>query len=510
LARALSDRFSRTFFGALVLPLVVMIGTAIVYAQFDPFNQPIRGDRANWEYMAQVITRGGVPYRDAVNIKTPLSAYIGAGAILLMRPFGVRDIYAVRLTYLALAVLCVGFVYLVALEYFKSRRIAILAATIMAGVNFFATTNSAGIQPKTPVVLFALISLWAAKRDLPFLAGVSGMLCALAWQPGLMFAGVAGLVMSRYLTSWRDLRAIKVIGGAAIPLAVMLLYFWQAGALRDFYLWTFDFNLHVYGPREARPLSHFLVYLRRMVAFRSEELYCVLAAIGALYWTWHEAKGIRLGGLAYLRQSAPGHALLLAGLAYFGFCLINVQGTGDFLPFLPFIAIFAAFAIVTALDTTIETFSALKSSRHWRVVGHAGFAVIVAVVTGFSVADAFTYKKKTAPLKEQEAEVAQIVSHLNPGDTIYVHGPTEVLVLSGLTNASKYFLIDRGKDDYMSRFEPGGFDGWLTRLKSERPKVVMLTRLRKEAHQRKAFNEWVRGDYEEHKLKRFTYYLRRD
>ncbi|HEX8090345.1 MAG TPA: hypothetical protein VF762_15910, partial [Blastocatellia bacterium] len=110
---------------------IVMAVAAGVYSQSRFWTQPSAGDRANWDYFAQVIARGGVPYRDVVNIKSPLSAYIGAAAIMAARPFGLRDVLAIRVTFILLAALTVAFTFLVALEYVGSRPVALLAATIM-------------------------------------------------------------------------------------------------------------------------------------------------------------------------------------------------------------------------------------------------------------------------------------------------------------------------------------------------------------------------------------------
>jgi hypothetical protein len=90
-----------------------------------------------------------------------------------------------------------------------------------------------------------------------------------------------------------------------------------------------------------------------------------------------------------------------------------------------------------------------------------------------------------------------------------VHGLAEILVLSKLSNADKHFFLDRGKDNYLDRVEPGGFAGWLDRLKAKRPKVVALERM-KFVERKEDFYDWVGTDYEEHKGRLFTYYLRRD
>jgi hypothetical protein len=102
-----------------------------------------------------------------------------------------------------------------------------------------------------------------------------------------------------------------------------------------------------------------------------------------------------------------------------------------------------------------------------------------------------------------------MLSHFQPGDSIYVHGAAEVLALSGLDNASKYFLLDRGKDRYLDVVEEGGFYGWLGRMKEGRPKIVVLTRMKKVRH-RKDFYGWVEEGYEPRKNPVFSYYLRKD
>jgi len=67
-------------------------------------------------------------------------------------------------------------------------------------------------------------------------------------------------------------------------------------------------------------------------------------------------------------------------------------------------------------------------------------------------------------------------------------------VLGRLSNASKYFLLDRGKDVFLDVVEPGGFAGWLERLKAERPKIIALNRFEDMEHE-KNFRAWAAADY---------------
>src|SRR5215467_13369465 len=73
---------------------ITFAAALIVFCQLQFWKLPSAKDRANWDYFAQVISRGGVPYRDVVNIKTPLSAYIGAAVIVVTRPFGLSPVQA--------------------------------------------------------------------------------------------------------------------------------------------------------------------------------------------------------------------------------------------------------------------------------------------------------------------------------------------------------------------------------------------------------------------------------
>ena len=101
-----------------------------------------------------------------------------------------------------------------------------------------------------------------------------------------------------------------------------------------------------------------------------------------------------------------------------------------------------------------------------------------------------------------------MVSHLEPGDKIFVYGRTELLVLSGLTNVSKYFLLDRGKAKYLDQVEPGGFAGWFERLKAEQPRIVALDRLGTDGAL-KPLEDWVATEYVPHINRVFTYYTRK-
>ncbi|HWP43156.1 MAG TPA: DolP-mannose mannosyltransferase [Blastocatellia bacterium] len=494
----------------MLLGLVILI-SAVVYAQYRPLSQPVRLDRANWDYFAQVVSRGGVPYRDVVNIKSPLSAYIGAAAIVATRPFGLRDVYAIRLVCFLMLLMTVGLTFLVGYEFFNSRRIGLLAALILLGFDLLGQGNTADIQPKIPMVIFGLLTLWAVRRDLPFLAGIFGMLSALAWQPGLLFAGAAGLAFSRYLTSWRDLKVIKLVSGAVIPLAMLVVYLWMAGALRDFYLWTIHFNYAVYAKEELKTANEFLGALYRVLwgQFQEERIYFLLAVAGLMLIAFRQMKVARRGGARAALDAASHHSIIIAPAVYFAFCAINVQRGADFIPFLPFISILTAVVVVASIDKAGELLERMRPGAGKKLFTSAGFVAVCTLVFLLSVADTFFYGGDRYTFQQQEADVREAMAHLRPGDKVFVHGTTELLVISGLTNASRHIFLDRGKDIYLDQVEPGGFNGWFERLKSERPRIVALSRLNRVRH-KDDFERWVNEDYRLIEGRTFSYYVRKE
>src|SRR5690348_12715470 len=85
---------------------------------------PERADQSMWDYMAQAILRGQVPYRDVVNIKTPLSAYLSAAAILGGKAVGIEPLLSVRNLGLLVAGALVVVTFLVTEAYTRSRLAA--------------------------------------------------------------------------------------------------------------------------------------------------------------------------------------------------------------------------------------------------------------------------------------------------------------------------------------------------------------------------------------------------
>jgi hypothetical protein len=266
----------------------------------------------------------------------------------------------------------------------------------------------------------------------------------------------------------------------------------------------------VYAPFELKSSWHFWNYMDRTVdgLYSEEKIFFLLAMMGLLIPFLQYAWKVRTLGLKALLDGARYHAVGISALAYAAFCQINVQGSADFFPFLPFTAIFASLAIITVLDLVINVLTRAGLRRYRPAALALSSAAVLVVVFFTHVTDAFSYHRQGLTFQDQEADVSEIASWLEPGEKVFAHGSTEVLVIGGFTNASRYFFLDRDKDVYMDQVEPGGFDGWFKRLRAERPKIVLLTRMRKVRH-KNDFYEWVKSEYEQRQGSVLTYYIRK-
>ncbi len=202
--------------------IIAFLSGVAVMLSYRPWKQIEVGDPAVYDYIAQSILRGQIPYKDVVDIKGPGAAYISALAIFFGKAFGLRDVLAVRLMNVLLVGLLSAVTFLVAEKYLRHRVAAILAFLVPLMPEHFAMMMITGTQPKLPMILFGMASLLLIAKDKPFWAGFCSMLSCLCWQPGLLFTGTAFLIFSGYLTSWRDMRAFKSMLGAAVPLLAVV------------------------------------------------------------------------------------------------------------------------------------------------------------------------------------------------------------------------------------------------------------------------------------------------
>src|SRR5258708_7348948 len=161
------------------IPVVAFLIGAAVMLGYSPLRQMEGGDSAVYDYMAQSIVRGQIPYRDAIDSKGPASLYLSALVMVLGKAFGLQDVLAVRVFYVLLVGVLCAVTYFVAEIYLRSRIAAIIAFPIPLVSEQFAEMMISGTRPKVPMILFGLTTLLLIAKDKPFWAGLCSMLSCL-------------------------------------------------------------------------------------------------------------------------------------------------------------------------------------------------------------------------------------------------------------------------------------------------------------------------------------------
>ncbi|HEU4391719.1 MAG TPA: DolP-mannose mannosyltransferase [Blastocatellia bacterium] len=476
----------------LVAVFLVGAGIALLYR---PFSQMEVGDTSIYDYIAQAIVRGQLPYRDVVDIKWPGSHYLSALSILVGNLFGVRDILAIR----ALHVVAVGLlsvvIFLAAENYTRSAIAGVIAFIAPLITSRFLLWMVAGTQPKLFTILFGMLALVLLSRDRPFWAGLLSMLACTCWQPGLMFTGAVFLLASRYLTSWRDLRALRVAAGAAIPLVVLFGYFYLRGGLNDLWQWTIVYNYSVFGPEANRGAGGGFAHLQRVAnrIFGSDNEFVLISAVGWLVFVirsvWWKFKYKRL-----VDPTRPFRdAIIWPPAVYFLFCLVNFQAGPDLIPFFPFIGIFAAYLFVGLgrFAMTTRFFSRLSGRMVISWIPQLAAATLLLLALGRGA----LYRLDTWTYRDQERRFEVIKQVLGPDDKLFVHGTTEILVLLNRPNVNPYVLLDWGADEFAASKRPGGFQQILDEIDAQQPRIVALSRLKTLANGPRLM-EWAQSHYE--------------
>ena len=508
------------------LAIITFIFAVAVALAYRPFSQIEVGDPAVYDYIAQSILRGQIPYRDIVDIKGPGGSYLSALAMLIGKAAGLRDVIAVRLMNVVLVGLLSMVTYAVAGAYLRNRFAGIIAALVPLMPEHYLMLLIGGSQPKLPMILFGMITVLLIARDRPGWAGVFSMLSCLCWQPGLLFTGTAFLIFSRYLTSWRDLRALKVIIGAAVPLLAVLGYFYWRGALGDLWAWTITYNYGVFGPEARQGAGDAVNKLWRIVlrVFRPDTAaladsfigrfksrfeplaglatFAMVPAsiIGALLFGFERVRAKLAGKQAIQSPELFRDALLIPPLVYLGFCLVNFQAGPDLIPFFPFIGIFAAWFLIKAGRLIASRWLRHSTSAFppeiWLPLGALLLILIVLAVR------TVTYRVGGWTLQYQDQEFKTISDLLGPDDKIYVHGTVELLVLLNRPNLNPYVLLDWDADKFAGARTPGGWSAIMDEMESQAPKLVAVSRLRTVTY-RADIERWIEEHYDRLALFRY-------
>lgn len=484
----------------LVAFVLLSLLALVVFLQYGILQQPIVLDPGYFTYMGQQILQGHAPYESAFDHKTPLASFLTAFAILLGQRASMPDIISARYAFLIIAVLCVGFTYLVSRTAFRDRLVGLFAALIMLSFSSFGIFAVSGTEPKILMILLGLISIHAIQHRMWWLGGLAAALSFLTWQGGAFFMALALYFPARQTGRDRPRHLLLALLGMLIPFGALGAYFYSHRALLEAFRQAILFNFgYMRDMAPTSPLEH-LRHLRgvALYGFGTESWFFVFGLLGWTLWVGRNALSPRviLRRTCLDGQTSP---FLLSWYALVLLSLTNFQGVPDCVPLLPYVAAWAGYLIACGVRHSGRLMEKVRGGR----LTHRGelwvCLVTACLVLLYGTTDAFAYDAPVLTLADQRILVADLVRCLSPDEGILVIGAPEILVLSGRTNALRYLYFYNNVDAYAARYEPAGFAGLIESLDRDKPAVIVYARRRATSYQNSLF-QWFERNYDTYRL----------
>jgi 4-amino-4-deoxy-L-arabinose transferase-like glycosyltransferase len=411
--------------GALLLAALLLGGVTLAY--------PVGGwDIPTYSYVASVIREGGVPYRDAWDVKSPGIFFVhAAGQSLLgespvaIRVFDVFWQYATSLLAAAAGVLVSG------------RRSVGLLAGLLYLLTYFARNLWDWAQPDSfailPMLAAAILTIRALKSDRFHRWVVAGACVGVAavLKPPLGLLGVPLLLAAAYPWPRAYTVGIRWVGlavGLAIPLGACAAYFAAHGALPE--LWAAQFVL---APQHVARI-HSYRSLDCLLRGGLQPVNAPIHALGLL------AIGSVIAGRRRQRAAEPG-AWLLWGLTATVLATVILHGKYDSMHFVPLLGPLAALGA----PAVSQFWSQWRADRRWL----AGIALLLVAATAVVPANKlrkhalYTLRSVRGQIPAAENPLRELGIYLRertaPDDRIFVWGASPaVYYYAGRRSCSRF------------------------------------------------------------------------
>jgi len=304
------------------LLLWIVLLAVLAVAALPTLLYPLTRDQGAYAYIADLMMQGGVPYRDAWDLKPPAVYFVYWLAFSL---FG-RSEFAVRLFDVLYTLLSAASVYILAQEVFADHRIAALSAWLYAFcyylfVHFYAVAN-----PESFMVPFLVVSVYGMVRSVRSHSDLSLLLSGIASGFAFWFKPTAGVVVLAALAwagaeMWRErcnigkvLRSLTVIIlGGLLGLLPIGLYLYGHGLRELLELWRVYGSGAYLGARGLALGSGPLAMLNVIVRYlRDWQLLVWLSLAGAIGILAGRRRN-RLGGAVVIFLLSSLVATLLQG-----------------------------------------------------------------------------------------------------------------------------------------------------------------------------------------------------
>lgn len=474
----------------LLAGMFLLVAMWIVWLRQPARSIPIWNvDEAITAAIGDEILAGGVPFRDATDLRAPLTYYFYAAVFAVA---GRNDMNAIHAAHTLLVAATALLVLLVGRRISNSAG-AGWAAWVYAGLAcaLFNPMDNFALHTEWPLAFCSAAGAWlylmglARRRAVwQVAAGAAYGLAVLSKQPALLDLG-APLALQAWLIlrgsaaerrrHWRD--AIVLLLGFVTPLVLTAGYFAARGAFDDFVYYTWTYNTRYYVPEVA--FADRWPTVRVPLGLLHGFAPSLLALLGiSLLAT--AARFLRRGRVAI--GNAPVEAF--APIWLFGaLAATTLSGRG-----------FEHYSIQVLAPASLVAGQWLGLATDWAVarwrkgggqrLAAAGTACALAAVVALQARHGFSYRAAVKPHSDPAVAMAQIVRELTTRqDRIFVWGfYSDFHTLADRLPASRFvhgaFLTglipwtNLGRDTSYA-VVPGSMETLLADLEKNRPRVIV-------------------------------------
>src|SRR5918997_319081 len=483
------------------LPLLVLALAVFVYSLYG-FDQVLLRDYSIYLYSGQRMAEGIPPYVSVFDHKGPLSPMLAGLGVMLSQQLSWDDVLTVRLVFFVTGCLAVVAVYLLGKNVFRSQTAGVFGAFTFLGFYAYAQPAASGPEPKTPMILFEILSLLFAVQKRWFWSGFFGSLALLVWQPMAAFAFATFLLAITRPGEERYGAALRAVAGTATPLLATIAYFYYHGALADFL--------------DGFVLFNFL-YIERGSISMVTTLATAASNIILPYSTMLVPILIGLVMIVRLYFQRPFEYRFLPILVSFPvpilWSLRDFQLADDFYVFLPYAAIgFGSFLL-----------AAIRRTENPRVLAPVLSAILLTIALAntwdeISSAAAQKLTGTTISLPAQREGAQQIQERFGEDVKLASINSPAVMVLLHQTNPDPYLWITAGVDNRIDARTTGGFEGWLEDLREYDPDAIsffgegqsLLPSAHLTAERRQQLDIWLDPRYSAEKVGPFWLFVKKE
>lgn len=519
------SKSGRRVMGVAVFVLLAAV-TLVVYLTQN-LGGGLSRDGAIYLYSGQQLLEGVPPYVSIFDHKGPLTPLISAFGVLVSGVLGTSQVFTVRVLFLIFGSLAIVAVYALSRSLLGSVRGSVFSTLTFIGFFSFARYAVAEPEAKTPMLLFQALALLFTAQKRWFLAGLCGALTALVWQPMAVFVLVTViLAATRPGVIGKRSAVFRSLGGAALPVSLVLVCFYFWGALYEMLNGAIFFNLFYLEGEQLSLIGQILLAAQSIFVGYSSILIplamtsmLAMVAIGLvamirLYVVrLHRivADGVRVKELLDSR-----FAPLLLSLPFpVAWSLLDFQGYPDFYVYLPYIAVGFGGALEIAVRRIARRYPASPTrSRNFLSAGFCVALVSIAMVSSMIVvspsqkASSLSIQEGSpnpTDLQDQRQAAREIQSRYGEDARIVSIGVPQLLVFLRETNPNPYAFVIRGIDQKIAETTPGGFDGWLQELRGYNPDVIALGQTNGDYEP--MLLTWLNENYERERIGPWTFYV---